>query len=181
MYQSKANTKAILLVDHRFERERILYPCIVVLVYTTRFYISYILVSWFKAFVLLLLIQLFFLTLEKHFKLNKENIQLYYLLCLGMWYAYNKLFKIYRKNIAYLSHVRSTVNFGNQKSCSRQNDSLQCMSFLCVCEILRYIVIMKMCCCEFISKYFIQHLWIWSNLCLQVSMFLVIWTYKIKF
>lgn len=60
MYQSKAGTEAILLMDHRFKREHILYPCIVILVYTTSLCISYIYVSCFKTFVLLLLILFFF-------------------------------------------------------------------------------------------------------------------------
>lgn len=58
MYQSKAGTEAILLMDHRFKTEHILYPCIVILVYTTSLCISYIYVSCFKTFVLLLLILL---------------------------------------------------------------------------------------------------------------------------
>lgn len=53
----------------------------------------------------------------------------------------------------------------------RQNKSLQRMTFVCIEDVLNYVVIMKMCHCDFISKYFIQKLWILSCLCLQASMF----------
>lgn len=49
------------------------------------------------------------------------------------------------------------MNFSTQKTQSSQNESLKSMTFICRSEILRYIVVMKMC-YDFFSKYFILKL-----------------------